>query len=91
MPDLKLQAYRGEATAQDWDFRKSTGGFKGSPEDEHRTLAEQRISDEIAAELPDAIVYVNNLLEGLEVAVPDLAPIPGSGPVKLALRVFDND
>ncbi len=46
--DNKLQLNRGSRAPEDWDQRKSTGQFQGSPEDVHvKTVAEFRTDDDI--------------------------------------------
>lgn len=116
--DIKLQAYRGEAGPTDVDFRKSTGGFKGSPQDEHSTVAEVRIDD---AEVTDTEERIGKALDELNAARDEgllfaalgfantiIAEVvskvdqsqvaqllesfaPGSGPLKVAIRAYDND
>lgn len=115
MADIKLQAYRGESGPTDIDFRKSTGGFKGSPEDEHRTIAEVRVDDDfidrqievvdpetdtllLSTSRRNAIAVANSILADVTQGQPDelgnvadLVGLEGSGPVKLAIRIYDND
>jgi len=115
MADLKLQAYRGDSGPADIDFRKSTGGYKGSPEDEHRTIAEVRMPDYVLdspievvdpetglsiqfANRRSALIVANSILADVASGQPDqlgdlatIVGLDGNGPVKLALRVFDND
>lgn len=95
--DVKLQVYRGDAGPDHVDFRESTGGFLGSPEDEHRTVAEgENIDEETAALVLEAAPIINKLFArmtaqqqsfGKDLAT--LLGLAGSGPVKLAVRLYD--
>lgn len=100
--DLKLQIYRGELGPEYVDFRGDL--FKGSPEDEHRTVLEVRIKD---TDLPEGMTdedikgmaeSANKLFALLGKVQPSFAGplssvfgLAGSGPVKLATRVYDED
>jgi hypothetical protein len=103
--DAKLQIYRGDVGPDHVDFRKSTGSFLGSPEDEHSTVLEVRVTDEDLTELGlsqeqflDACAEANKVLAffaskqpaGL-LTVTELLGLDGNGPIKLAIRAFDND
>lgn len=103
--DIKLQAYRGESGPDYVDFRKSTGAFIGSPEDEHRTILEARVNDDDLAELGmteteffEACASANKLLAILYSKQPSSAGalanmigLAGHGPVKIGIRAYDND
>jgi hypothetical protein len=103
--DVKLQLYRGEAGPEKVDQRKSTGAFVGSPEDEHRTVLEGRITEEDLAELEmskdelfDNLVSANKILAILARkqhpatgSAASLLGLGGQGPVKAAIRAYDAD
>lgn len=101
MADIKLQVYRGETPPEHVDFRGE--GFRGSPEDEHRTVAEFRTKDEaIVAEIIETAPSVNRLLEmftrGADGAagnnlghLASLVGLDGSGSPKIAVRVYEDD
>lgn len=103
--DIKLQAYRGDAGPEKVDFRQSTGGFIGSPEDEHRTAIEARVTDEDLTELGlteeeflASLASANKVLallaskqHGSTGNLASLLGLSGSGPVKVAIRAYDND
>lgn len=93
--DVKLQIYRGDTPSDHTDFRVSTGGFIGSPADEHRTIREFRTDDESWLERAKPI---NAAFDALTAEQPEIfAPIAnllglsGSGPIRLGIRVYDND
>lgn len=99
MADIKLQVYRGELPPEHVDFRGE--GFKGAPEDNHRTVAEFRTHDEaVIAEILEAAPSVNRLFARFTPAgdggnslghLASLVGLSGSGPVKLAARVYGDD
>lgn len=97
MADIKLQVYRGELAPEYVDFRGA--GFKGSPEDEHRTVAEFRTHDEgIVAEILATAPSVNRLLSRFSTGqdsnlgqLASLVGLGGAGPVKAAVRIYSDD
>lgn len=97
MADIKLQVYRGDLGPDYVDFRGDL--LKGSPDDEHRTVAEYRENDDAdIADLLATAPIINKqfakLTEKQPAALQPLASLvglSGSGPVKMALRIYDND
>lgn len=96
--DIKLQAYRGDSGPDKVDFRKSTGAFLGSPDDEHKTILEYRVEDDPTGTEFEILGEMNDLLSKMTSVQPDavgqlagMVGLEGSGPVKLAFRIFDND
>lgn len=101
--DIKLQAYRGDLGPEKVDFRGEN--FVGSPEDEHRTALEARVTEEDLAELGlteeeffASLVSTNKILALVASKQHDstgnlasLLGLSGSGPVKVAVRAYDND
>jgi len=100
--DLKFQAYRGDLGPDYVDFRGDN--LKGSPVDEHRTIVETRIKD---GDLPEGVTVdmilsmaktANALFAILTSMQPTFAGalsgilgLDGEGPVKLAVRLYDED
>lgn len=80
--DIKAQLNRGSRAPEDWDQRKSTGQFQGSPEDVNvKTLAEFRTHDDVFIN-PDrlsefiqpgdnAVMIVNRILDAATKNQPD--------------------
>ncbi len=107
--DIKLQLYRGDLPASHVDFRKEGfvegEGFRGSPEDEHRTAFEGRITDEDLSELGItqdeflASLRTTNKVLALVTAkqhpstgnLASLVGLGGAGPVKVAVRAYEDD
>ena len=97
MADIKLQVYRGELPPEHVDFRGD--GFKGSPEDEHRTILEYREDDPAEIEaLKEDLPALNRRLArfaakqgGRAGDIAKVLGLGGSGPVKVAGRIYEND
>lgn len=97
MADIKLQVYRGNLGPEYVDFRGA--GNVGAPEDNHRTVAEYRENDDadiadILATAPTLNKHLAKLTEKQPSAfgpVATLVGLGGDGPVKMALRIYDND
>jgi hypothetical protein len=97
MPDIKFQLMRGNTPPEHVDFRKSTGGFIGSPDDEHTTFLE---ITNAASEIVDFVLRegptVNKLFAELAKAEPDMVGgiltaigVDGTGPIVPVVRVYD--
>ena len=94
-PDVKLQIYRGDTPANHVDFRGD--GFLGSPDDEHRTVVE---GENVDQGFVDAVLnfgpQLNAMFDKLTSEQPaalehvaDALGLNGNGPVRLAIRVYD--
>lgn len=83
--DVKLQVYAGTACPSKVDFRKTTGGYVGAPEDNHRTIYEFRVGNE---QLIDAGMTEEDLIYLLAKLNKMMAT---DAPIKVAFRVYDND
>ena len=94
-PDVKLQVFRGDTPSSHVDFRGD--GFIGSPDDEHRTVAEAENVDDgfVQAALtfgPEVNAMFDKLTSKQPSAFAALATalgLGGHGPVRLAIRVYD--
>jgi len=75
--DWKAQTFIGKVNPVKADFRKSTGSFVGSPDDNHQTLFEVRLTDEdlerMGMTTEDVIELSEkaNMLMALKFATPD--------------------
>ena len=94
-PDVKLQVFRGDTPADHVDFRGD--GFLGSPQDEHRTVVE---GENVDQGFVDAVLnfgpQLNAMFDKLTAAQPsalasvaDALGLHGEGPVRLAIRVYE--
>jgi len=94
-PDVKLQIFRGDTPADHVDFRGD--GFLGSPDDEHRTVVE---GENVDSAFVDAVLAIGPKLNAMFDTLTEAQPgalaqvatalgLSGKGPVRLALRVYD--